>query len=145
MAYGMADSLWMRLREIPWDKYPCHPGTAKKAPKMLENLASRKGPRAMKASHELWAALCAGGLAPAAVPVIPFLVEIMGISSADLKPEILDIILKCLRESAESDNQERHEIILKTICHNRAVFEQLSRSRKPMIADKAELILSECS
>lgn len=97
----------------------------------------------MKASHELWAALCAGGLAPAAVPAMPFLIEIMGISSADLKPEILDIILKCLRQSRESNKQESHQSLLKTISYNRGVFEKLSRSDKAMIADKAKLILLE--
>ena len=128
----------MKLREIPWDQYKCNPGTDKKAPKMLENLASRKEPRAMKASHELWAALCSGKIAPAAKPSIPFLIEILGTSRAGVQSEILDILLKLAQEPQLTASLNRGGFI----------FRKLTRSRDAVVANRAEsliLVLEEKS
>ena len=127
----MADSLWMKLRKVPWDEFECNPGTDKKAAKMLENLASRKAPRAMKASHELWAALCSGQIASAAKPSIPFLIEILGISKSGVQSEILDILLKFAQEPQLKSPLKR----------GRYTFQKLTRSRDDVVADKAERLL----
>lgn len=139
----MADSLWMRLREVPWDQYPCNPGTVKKVSKILENLASRKAPRAMKASHELWAALCSGSIAPAAEPCIPFLIEIIDISATGVKSEILDILLKCAQSPADDDvSQARQQRIIQAIQHEQCFLTKLMRSNDAMTAEKAEKLIN---
>ncbi|MDB9741357.1 hypothetical protein OAB00_00740 [Akkermansiaceae bacterium] len=87
----MADALWMRIREVNWEEFQ----TTKPAniPALLKNLASRKLSRAIKASHQIWAALCSGGtVQSAAVPCIPFLVEIFTISDPAVQDTILDIL-----------------------------------------------------
>lgn len=127
----MADSLWMKLRDISWDQYQCNPGTDKKMPKMLENLASRKEPRAMKASHELWAALCSGKIAPAAKPSIPFFIEILGIAQAGVQSEILDILLKFAPEPQLTASLNRGGYI----------FRKLTRSRDEIVAAKAKSLI----
>lgn len=139
----MADSLWMRLREVPWDQYPCNPGTVKKVPKILENMASRKAPRAMKASHELWAALCSGSIAPAAEPCIPFLIEIIDISATGVKSEILDILLKCAQSTADDDvSQARQQRIIQAIQHEQFFLTKLMRSNDEVTAEKAEMLIN---
>jgi len=128
----MADSLWMKLREVPWDQFKANPGTDKKVPKMLENLVSRKEPRAMKASHELWAALCSGNIAPAAKPSIPFLIEILSTSQPSVQSEILDILLKFTQEPQ----------LLSELKRGGYVFRKLSRSRDDVVAEKATMMLT---
>jgi hypothetical protein len=140
---GMADSLWMRLRDVTWDQYPCNPGTVKKVPKILENMASRKAPRAMKASHELWAALCSGSIAPAAEPCIPFLIEIIDISATGVKSEILDILLKCAQVPDGDDvSQARHKRIILAIQREQFFLTKLMRSNDAITAEKAEELIN---
>ncbi|MFC4991397.1 hypothetical protein [Rubritalea tangerina] len=89
------DALWMRLREVDWGGYEVNSGRADKLPKLMQDLASRKVTRSMRASQELWRLLCSGQLATAAEPAIPFLVEIFRISSVEIQEEILDILKSC--------------------------------------------------
>jgi len=138
----MAETLWMKLRMVPWDQYDSNPGTAKKVPKILENLASRKAPRAMKASHELWAALCAGQIAPAAEPAVPFLVEILGICQDGVQSEILDILLKFAKVDTSEQAPAWHHRLIKAINHERFILENRSHSRDEVIAQKAQTILN---
>ena len=98
---------------------------------MLENLASRKEPRAMKASHELWAALCSGKIAPAAKPSIPFFIEILGIAQAAVQSEILDILLKFAQEPQLTAPLNRGGYI----------FRKLTRSRDEIVVDKAKSLI----
>lgn len=138
----MADSLWMRLREVSWDQYPCNPGTTKKVPKILENMASRKAPRAMKASHELWAALCSGSIAPAAEPCIPFLIEIIDISATGVKSEILDILLKCAEVPEDEVSLARQKRMVLAIQQEQFFLTKLMRSNDEITAEKAETLIN---
>lgn len=90
----MAQALWMRLREVQWQEYEVSQGNADRLPKILQDLASRKRARSMKACHEVWQLLCRGGIHSAAVIVVPYLVEIIEISIEDVQMEIADT-LKC--------------------------------------------------
>lgn len=86
----MADALWMRIREVEWGDYPTADGAS--MPNLLKNLASRKLPRAMKASQQIWASVCGGGrIHPVAKPSIPFLIEIFEIADAAVQDGIIDI------------------------------------------------------
>jgi len=129
----MADSLWMKLRKVPWEKFPAHPGTDKKVPKILENLASRKEPRAMKASHELWSALCAGSIAPAAEACIPFMADILKISTVSVQSEILDMFLQFSKSDSEKLNSQ--------LQFHSPIFKKLTHSRDEIVADKAVSLL----
>lgn len=91
----MADALWMRLREVKWGDYEVSTGKAEKLDKLLQDLASRKEARAMRASQDVWRLLCSGGIRSAAIPVVPFLVEIIDVSGDSVRCEILDIMKSC--------------------------------------------------
>ena len=133
----MADSLWMKLRKVPWEKFPPHPGTDKKVPKILENLASRKEPRAMKASHELWSALCAGSISPAAEASLPFLIDILKISSPAVQSEILDMLLKF----AESGSKE----LILPLQRATSIFKKLSQSNDEIVSERSAKLLTSLS
>jgi hypothetical protein len=138
----MADSLWMRLREVPWEQFKCAPASKKSVPKILENLASRKEARAMKASHELWVALCSGGVQPAAVPCFPFLIEILGISEAAVQGEILDLFLKFTQAPNDADAHEWQKELRMILHKEHRFFTKLSHSRDAIVADKARQLLA---
>ena len=91
----MSQALWMRLREIDWRQYKTSTGGAERIPKILQDLASRKRPRAMRACHDIWKQLCGGGIHSAAAPAITFLTEIADTANIDIKFEICDTILAC--------------------------------------------------
>lgn len=127
----MADALWMRIREVEWAEHPTSDGS--NMPSLLRNLASRKLPRAMKASHQMWTALCAGGeLYPAAQPSIPFLMEIMGISDPSVQDGILDIFIRIVEESGEGKEG---------LLESKYQFQRLLRSRDEAVVQKASNLL----
>lgn len=92
----MAQALWIRLREEQWENYEVSEGSAKRLDKVLQDLASRKRARAMKASHDVWRLLCRNGTHSAALIALPYLVEIIEISSPDVQIEIADCIKSCV-------------------------------------------------
>ena len=138
----MADSLWMRLREVPWEQYQCSPVSKKPAAKILENLASRKEARAMKASHELWLALCSGQVHSAAEPCLPFLIEILGISAVSVQGEILDLMIQFagLPEDDAAPNWQKR--LRSGLEKQTGYFNKLSKSRDAIVADRASSLLS---
>lgn len=137
----MADSLWMRLREVRWEQYKTSPASKKLVPKILENLASRKEARAMKASHELWIALCSGEVFPAAEPCFPFLIEILGISEVSVQGEILDLFLKFSQVPNDETAEEWQKRLRMILSKEHRFFTKLSHSRDEIVADKAERLL----
>ncbi len=137
----MADSLWMRLREVRWEQFKCSPSSKKLVPKILENLASRKEARAMKASHDLWLALCSGKIYPAAEPCFPFLIEILGISGSPVQGEILDLFLKFAQVSKDDDAPEWEQRLRMKLNKEHRFFTKLSHSRDEIVADRAQRLL----
>ena len=87
---GMASALWMRLREIDWSAAGVSEARGKETAKLLRDLASRKELRAMRASQQLWSLL--GKDAALGGVVRPFLQEIRGISSAEVRGEIDELL-----------------------------------------------------
>lgn len=90
-----SQALWMRLRDEKWDDYEVSSGSAQRLEKVLQDLASRKRARSMKACHEVWKLLCNGGVRSAAIIAVPYLVDIIDISTKDVQMEIADIIRDC--------------------------------------------------
>ena len=91
----MSQALWMRLREVTWSDHKASEGTGERIPRLLQDISSRKIPRAIKASHMLWKLICKGGIHQAAEPTIPFLIELSQLVTAEVKLEILDILKSC--------------------------------------------------
>ncbi len=84
------DPLWMRLRKMKWEDYGLTAKQGKKVDGLLQDLASRKEKRAMRASQELWLLLKPG--VPLGPVIGPFLEEIRGISSGAVQMEIDDLL-----------------------------------------------------
>lgn len=137
----MADSLWMRLREVRWEQYQCSPASKKLVPKILENLASRKEARAMKASHELWLALCSGQVYSAAEPCLPFLIEILGISELGVQGEILDIMIQFAGLPDDETAPDWQKRLRSSLKKQAGYFNKLSRSRDAIVAARASSLL----
>lgn len=131
----------MRLREVRWEQYQSSPASKKHVPKILENLASRKEARAMKASHDLWLALCSGGVYPAAEPCFPFLMEILAIAGVGVQAEILDVLLsfaKVPNDDTAEDWQRRLRMLL---AKEHRFLTKLGHNQDTIVADKAVRLL----
>lgn len=92
----MSQALWMRLREVAWSEYETSTGNGERIPRLLQDISSRKVPRAIKANHMVWKLICSGGIRPSAEPTIPFLLELSQIVTAEVKIEILDTLKSCI-------------------------------------------------
>ena len=139
----MADAMWMKLRKVPWQKYKASPSSQKQVPRILEALASRKGPRAMKAGHDMWVALCSEQVWPAAEPAFPFLVEILGIAQPDVQGEVLDLFLKFATVPHDDDAEEWQRRLHMLLNKEHRFITKLSHSEDVVVADKAQLLLSK--
>lgn len=128
----MADALWMKIREVDWETFPAADNA--NMPSLFRNLASRKLPRAMKASHQIWRALCGGGeVHPAALPSIPFLVEIIPISDIGVQDGIIDVLYRIAKEG------DRYRDLLIT---HQTLLKYLTRSKDAIVAAKAEDLIA---
>jgi hypothetical protein len=84
-----------RVRAIDWDSYHTAYGRADKVPVQLLKLASPDNEKAINATHDLWCGLCHQHvqMGTAALPAIPFILEVLDVASEELTVEILDILL----------------------------------------------------
>ena len=137
----MPDTLWMKLRKVRWEDFPTSPSCKKNLPRLLESLASRKESRAMKASHDVWTALCSGKVYPAAEAACPFLIDILQISEPAVQGEILDMLIKFAQvpndETAESWQKHLHRMLQ----GEQGYFTKLSGSTDAIVADKASTLI----
>ena len=83
-----------RLNNIEWSAYQTAYGPAVDVPKQLARLSSPDHSGAMAASHDLWSGLCHQKvqLGTAAVPALPFIMEVLDRADDQLTIEILDIL-----------------------------------------------------
>jgi hypothetical protein len=122
----MSQALWMRLREVEWSDYKTSSGDGERLPRLLQDISSRKIPRAIKASHMVWKLLCSGGIQPAAEPTIPFLIELSQLVTADVKLEILDILKSCSLKLIEINEKEPwQENTWKSLVQALPIFRQM--------------------
>lgn len=108
---------------------------------MLESLASRKEARAMKASHDVWTALCSGKVHPAAEPAFPFLVEILGISAHSVQGEILDMFLKFSQLPKDDAAEDWQKNLRELLEKEHRFFTKLSHSKDEIVADRARRLI----
>jgi hypothetical protein len=102
----MSQALWMRLRDVAWSDFETSTGNGERIPRLLQDISSRKIPRAIKACHMVWKQLCSGGIHPAAEPTLPFLIELSQLVTADVKLEILDILKSCAFSLSNLEEKE---------------------------------------
>lgn len=105
----MSQALWMRLREVAWSEYKTSSGSGERIPRLLQDISSRKIPRAIKATHMLWKLLCSGGIQPSAEPAIPFIIELSQQVTSEVKLEILDILKSCSLLLLEKEDKQSWE------------------------------------
>ena len=122
----------MKVREVDWNAYATSDGS--NVSTLLRNLASRKLPRAMKASHQVWTAFCGGGkVYPAAVRAVPFLVEILSISDPGVQDGILDVLSRLVAEGGEAEAG---------VAKQKAALASLLKSKDEIVAAKVEDLIS---
>ncbi|WP_188998576.1 hypothetical protein [Deinococcus roseus] len=82
-----------RIRATDWTKYRTAYGIAVKVPDQLIQLRSADPGLAAQAGHELWCGLCHQHVfaSSAALPALPFLLEIFDSASEQLQEELMDI------------------------------------------------------
>jgi hypothetical protein len=88
-----------RLQAVDWAHYRTVRGPATGVPAELQRLASPDVNQAIEASAVLWDWLCHQHvqIASAALPALPFLLEVMDTSEDQLVAEIMDILLGLAR------------------------------------------------
>lgn len=93
--HPMDQSFAKRIKTIDWTAFHTAYGRADNVPEQLLQLASADQSTALKASHDLWCGLCHQHVqvGTAALPALPFLLEVMECANDPLVYEILDIIL----------------------------------------------------
>ena len=84
-----------RVAKIDWSQYHTAYGVATDVPGQLRRLRSKDEMEAMGASHDLWCGLCHQHvqIGSAALPALPFLLEVFATASDKLRVEIMDILL----------------------------------------------------
>ncbi|MDA7518903.1 hypothetical protein N9115_02460 [bacterium] len=86
----MDSPLWQRLRKLDWTAAGIAEKEARSVQKLMQDLASHKEARAMKASQKLWNMLKPP--TPLGPVLEPFLIEVRGISTRAVRREIDDLL-----------------------------------------------------
>ena len=91
----MKTKLDERLSVVPWGDYFTAYGPAVNVPDQLRRLAGPDREAALAASHDLWCGLCHQHvqIGSAALPALPFLMEVLDMAGRDMSVELLDIML----------------------------------------------------
>jgi hypothetical protein len=84
-----------RLQAIAWCDFDTAYGPAVSVPDQLRRLAGQNRTEALAATHDLWCGLCHQHVqvGSAALPALPFLLEVMDRADRDITVELLDILL----------------------------------------------------
>ena len=96
----------------------------------------------MKATHDIWVALCSGQIYSAAEPCLPFLMEIFDISRDSVQEELLDVFIK-LAQPPEPDAEPWRQRLHQRISDDRVFFEGMRHSRNEIVVEKASRVLAE--
>lgn len=118
-------------------------------PELLIQLASSDHTAAMKASHHLWCCLCHqhAYVSSAALPALPFLLEILDEANEQLTVEILDILTGfavCSRDDIPTSEDWTRELHARLI-EERHRFTRLADHPNSDIADWGRGLLDELS
>ncbi len=88
-------SYYQRLNAIPWGEFRTAYGPAVHVPDQLRRLAGSDRRAALAASNEVWAGLCHQHVRidSAALPALPFILDVLDLADQELTLELLDILL----------------------------------------------------
>ena len=91
----MTATFEQRLSAIGWGNYYTAYGPAADVPDQLRRLIGTDRNAALKATHDLWCGLCHQHvqIGSAALPALPFLLEVLDAADRDMTVELLDILL----------------------------------------------------
>jgi hypothetical protein len=103
----MEPSLEDRLKAIDWSEFGTAYGTAEGVADQLRRLAGSDRKDALAATHDLWCGLCHQHVqvGSAAVPALPFILEVLDTADDVMAVELLDIVLGF----AKGVNRKRRE------------------------------------
>ena len=144
----MDDAINLRLNAIPWAEFSTAYGSALKVPDQLRRLASREEQTSLAASHELWCGLCHqhAYVSSAALPALPFILDVLNRAGDKLTIEILDIIFGfacCTKPSGEPIQPKWIDELRSRVVAERPRFKALATHQNHELADFAQRILSE--
>jgi hypothetical protein len=149
-----------RLDAIPWADFGTAYGPAEKVPDQLRRLAGPDRKVALDASHELWCGLCHQHVqvGSAALPALPFLLEVLDAADRELTVELLDILLgfaigtnrqrvvafQRSRGRSQVEPEQRWVTDLRAaLVAESPRFQRLMSAQDQEVADFAERIMSE--
>jgi hypothetical protein len=123
-----------RVAGIDWSQFRTAYGVATDVPAQLQRLRSYDHVEAMAASHDLWCGLCHQHvqMGSAALPALPFLLEVFETAAEQLKVEILDILMGF----ALGSNPSRLEQYAQTLGQGR-------EPQEPWIAQVRSLLVAQ--
>jgi hypothetical protein len=148
------------LDSIVWKDFCTAYGPAVMVPDQLRRLAGLNRKVALDASHELWCGLCHqhDQVGSAALPALPFLLNVLDSADRELTVEILDILLGFAvgtnprravefqrshgRKEFESEQSWVSDLRANLLAES-SRFQQLASTQDEDIADFAQLILEE--
>lgn len=140
----LTESLHSSLSAIDWKQYATAYGSAHEVPKQIELLAGNDQAAAMQAAHDLWCGLCHqhAYVSSAALPALPFLLQILDSSCESLSVEILDILLGfAICKSDGSPSPPWINDLHQALARQRAKFIALSNNGNPELAEFANAII----
>ena len=147
-----------RVNSIAWGNFGTAYGPAMKVPDQLQRLGGPDRKAALEASHQLWCGLCHqhSQIASAALPALPFLLEVLDTADRDLTVELLDILLGFAIGVKQQDAVEHQRSLDQAIFDERWVAElralmlaelprlqRLATSSDDEVADFAKWIIAE--
>lgn len=140
----------VQLALVPWEQFKTAYGLAFKVPQQIRRLAGTDQKEALAASHDLWCGLCHqhANVSSAALPALPFLLEVLDHADEQLTIEILDILLGfavCTRPGRENTGTEPIadwvQELRAGVIAERPRLQQLAKHPNPDLADFAQAIM----
>jgi hypothetical protein len=144
----VADTLDRRLGSIPWADFGTAYGPAVQVPDQLRRLAGPDEKAALAASHDLWCGLCHqhAYVSSAALPALPFILEVLDRAGEQLTIEILDILLgfaRCTNPGSEPDPPAWAGALRALVAAERPRLGRLATHPNAEVADFARAVLQE--
>jgi hypothetical protein len=137
-----------RLDAIAWGHFDTAYGSAVRVPDQLRRLAGPDEKASLAASHELWCGLCHDHayVSSAALPALPFLLEVLDRAGEQLTVEILDIFLgfaSCTNPGFETAPPPWMAELRSLMAVERPRLGRLAAHPNSEIADFAKAVLQE--
>lgn len=139
-----------RLNAIDWASYDTAYGPAVRVPGQLLRLAGTGKRSAVAASHDLWCGLCHqhAFVSSAALPALPFILQVLEHADPELTVEILDILLGfavCTNPGWRAQTQEWERLLRERLRAELPRFQRLASHPDEEVAGSARRMVAELS